>query len=182
MSAKNSAYRLGILFTAILFGFQLSIFGQTDESYKILTVPDTITNTEFYPFGGCLIYGKKPAAFSDFYSFSLEDTKQKSSAQKLEIVGAVMTSENGKNSVFRMEEVSLTNKTLQVKTETIDQIRYEFSGKYTKKGDLRRFYKNQTAVLQGKFAKIINGESASSMNVVFYFKVWKAESYYRPSQ
>ncbi len=181
MFVKNLIGKTVFILIALAFALPLNIFGQ-DNSYKILTVPDTITKVDFYPFGGYLISGEKSADFSDFYSFSREDTKNKAAAQNLKIVGAVMTSENGKNNVFRMEDVSLTNKTLNFRTETVDGVRYELNGTYTKKGDLRRFYKNQTAVLRGKLSKFSNNESVFSADVVFYFKVWKAESYYRPTQ
>ena len=183
MSLKNLTYRIGFfIFAFFLLGIHFVANGQTNDEYKILTVPDSVSAISFYPFGGYLIDGEKPAPVADFYSFSLENTEQKSAPNEINIVGAVMTGAGEKGTIFRMEKVVLTGKTLYFQTETINNTHYEFDGRYTKKGDLRRFYKNHTVVLRGKFTKFVNGEPSASANIGFYFKVWEAETYYQPKR
>lgn len=164
------------------FGLNLPASGQTQEKYKFLTIPDSISKVKFYPFGGYLLFGKTPPQLKEFYSLCLERTEKNPSNNELKIVGAVITSNDEKSATYRMEEVSLTDKSLSFKTEDVDNTHYEFSGKYLRKGDLVRFYRVHTPVLKGSFTKYSDGKIIYSSEVVFYFKVWKAESYYQPEK
>jgi hypothetical protein len=148
--------------------------------YIVLEVPDTFWRASLYPFGGYAIAGRKPAAFSDLYAFSIDkvDGPQNGSVR---VTGALMKqAEDGGSHIFRFAEISIEPRRLTFRTEVIGNTHYAFHGVFKRTGDLRRFYQSITPVLQGTLAKYENDKQVATARVAFAFKVWKGEPYFDP--
>jgi len=180
---KNINYlAVGLLAFALIAVLPQQASAQKVDSYKILTVPNEVTKVGFYPFGGYKVIGEKPVEFSKLNNFTVEFTERPQKNSDLKLVGAVIITKDKQSSqIYQFEKLSLSDKTISYKTETIDGIRYEFDGKYLKKGELVRYNGKKTVVLSGVLTKFENDRKAVEKPLSFSFIVWKAP-YYSPSK
>jgi len=176
---RHANYLANGLFALVLLAVSLQpAAAQKVDSYKILTVPNNVTEAGFYPFGGYKIVGKKPAEFSNFNNFTVEFTERPQKNRDLKTVGAVIITKDEQSSiVYQFVELSLSDGTISFKTETTGDIRYEFNGKYIKKGELVRYNEKKTIVLRGVLARFENDRKAAEKALNFSFVVWKAPYY-----
>lgn len=162
------------LLTAV---FQSFVFGQP-ESYKILTVPQITTSPPRS--GGYLPLAKLPPKFSNFDNFTYQVIANKGKLS--EVVGAINIYESPTESshIFQFEELSLSVKTISFKTETFNDIHYEFQGTYLKNKDFVRFNRRKIPVLEGTLTKFVNDKKDVETKLRFYYIVWEAPYYLPP--
>jgi hypothetical protein len=177
---------LNKLFSAICFFVFMSAFQQIDlgqpKSYTVITVRDKTDYSSRD--GGYLPIGKLPKEFSNLFNFTFEHISMCTSysGRVTEYVGAVNTykSASAPSHIFQFEELSFTDNTISFKTETFERTYYKFEGKYLKKGELVRFNRKKTAVLEGIFSKFVADEKESEIKMSFSYLVWEAPYYIPP--
>jgi hypothetical protein len=163
------------LLTSILW---MGVTGRATREYIFLEIPDQISQSSFYPFGGYTIYGKKPEAFADLYAFSVDLVERRRTGD-LRVVGALIKKHGAPNiGEFRFSSLSLDRSGLAFKTETVSDISYEFSGRFTQAGDFRRFYQSSKHVLRGSLTQYSQGRQSARSEMDFVFVVWKGEPYF----
>ena len=168
-----------ILACLIVAAFTSSAFGQPD-SYKIISVANQkdVPNRS----GGYLPLGKKPARFSNLYNITFEYVKIPANGADISVVGAVNLDKIRPDAplIYQFEELALSDKTVSFKTETIDNVHYEFCGQYLKKGELVRFNRKKVSVLRGTLTKYANNKKAAESEMLFSYVVWEAPYYIPP--
>jgi hypothetical protein len=156
-----------------------------DAPYRILHVPSAgIIDTDFDPFGGYQILGRKPRDLADFNNFTLEMIEPPVRGQPLAVVGGVIittASDSPIDTVFQMAELDLTATRLAFATETRGRVSYRFEGRFLKKGDFAQFRRTKVAVLEGVMTKCVDGTKQAARALRFTFVVWKVRYYSRPA-
>jgi hypothetical protein len=156
--------------------------------FKILNIPNKIAKSDFYPFGGYRVLGRKPPGFADFSNFTIANAEWPITGQELKVVGSVVTSsdltsdipsEHKPDTVYQFTEIDLSPTNLSFKTEAKAGVSYEFKGRYLKRGTLARFINKKIAVLDGELTKHVDGVKQAGNRFRFSFVVWKV-SYYSP--
>lgn len=170
------SFKAGFLLLLALC-FTASIAAQEIKSYRILQIPNNLTKAAFDPFGGYLVYGQTPRIFKDFSNFTLDKVSVSTSATQMKIVGGVIINEGEKSAIYQMEEIRLSPTELFFKTEILNNVRYEFAGKYLKKGSLSRFNDKKVPVMQGTLKRYRDDKVVDTEELKFSFKVWKAKYY-----
>lgn len=164
---------------------QISSFISSVTSCQIIEIPKKSLPNEFYPFGGFISNGKLPADFQNFDNFTLDiptfldkPNEISDSAESLKVIGALVTRSFDKEPYERqnypIEQLSLSPDKINFTTETFNNVHYEFSGNFLKKGNFVDFNASKTIVLEGNLKKFEQSKAPQEAILRFSFKVWKA--------
>jgi hypothetical protein len=148
---------------------------QSVKSCKVLEVPQNIFDKDFNPIGGYQVFGENLGNLSDFSNFTLDRYFEDEGKDQSKLVGGVvikigdMTSET-----YQIEKLFISHQEIKFSTESLNNIKYEFSGNFLKDGNFTRFNEKDIAVLEGTIKKIDSDKTIDEQKMKFKYIVWKA--------
>ena len=150
---------------------------QSVQSCKVLDLGTSFSLKNFDPLGGYKIYGSKNAPeFAEFNNFTLDAVYDKNAAPNAaaKAVGGVVVNKTATAETFQIETLAVSTKDIRFSTETRDNTRYEFDGRFLKKGAFSRYNEKNTPVLKGTLRRFESDKIAVEKELEFKFVVWKA--------
>ncbi len=113
---------------------------------------------------------------SEFDNFTLDTFVESEVKSQSKIVGGVVIKTGDSSSeTYQIENISISPQEMRFSTESLNNIRYEFAGKFLKDGDFIRFNEKNIAVLEGTIRKIESDKTLTEQNFKFKFIIWKAK-------
>ena len=155
---------------------------QSINSCTIIELPHNVFKQDFNPIGGYVIFGEKPSNLNDFYSFTLNEpailndsSNKKTDFSTVKIVGGVVIQiGKAESETYEIEKLYITPQEMRFSTKAVNNIRYEFEGKFLKNGDfIARFNDKDIPVLQGILKKYQSEKIIAEETLKFKFKIWE---------